>query len=443
MPSRFSRGDWESTLGRWTEHGLITEESAAAIRVWESERAARSSASRLVDALSYLGVSIVLASVLLAVGMIESSDVWTIILPLGMGLAVLWLARLSWRFDYRALADGFAACTVVLLAVALGFGLDRVGGDRDQYEIGFALICLCVLIVGAAMMRLVRSRLATFLAALALALLPYAVVVDDSALQVLIFSGTSSWLDGWELWGTFAAVIAVGIVAQIAMLHPSYLLDADAAPWARLGASLATGMAILWLAGSTPEHAFDWMSLLAGWLITALAFRRNRLELLPASALLLLGSLAGGLSDVDADLRLSLVIVALFTALQITLLGMASPATLGPLANHWLMPFWQGALLCGGVVAGSLLALESETLAAIGMVWGLALLVAGSVRRQRLELLFGAVAVYATGLSLILGHLESNLVAVGGTLVFGLVIVVGAIIWRRRQRGLTLIEADS
>ncbi len=433
MASGFGRRDWESTLDRWAEAGLLSESTAAEIRAWEAGRDASSPAARLVDALSYLGVSIVLASALLAVGLMDTNDLAIVVLPICTGLASALLARFTWRFGYSALADGFAASAVILLTVALGFGLDQIGGD--QYELGFALICLCVLAAGGSMARLVRSRLATFLAALAFALLPYSIAVQDTTLHVFSFEGGSGWVVGWELWGAFAAVSAVGVAAQIAMLHPSRLLDADAAPWARLGASLATGISILWLAGATPEYAFDWMPLLVGWLVTVLAFRRNRMELLPASALLLLGSLAGGLSDLSSDLRLSLTIVALFTALQVTMLGMAAPALLGPLADHWLTPFWRAALLCGGVAAASILAVEHEALAAVGIIWGLALLGVGAVRRERIELLFGIIGVYATGLSLVLGQLESNLGAVAGTLVFGLLIVVAAMVWRRRQRG--------
>ena len=441
MASWLGRNDWESVLGRWAKAGLLGDETTEAIRAWEAEQAARSSASRLVDALSYLGVSIVLVGALLGVGLMDSSDDGTIYLPLAMGLAAGLLARRAWRFELRAVSDGFAASTVILLSLALGIGLERVG-DGDQYAVGFFLICLCSLLVGGLMVRLVSSRLATLLAAVALGLMPFSIVVEDDALNVILDGGTA-WLSGWELWGAFAAVIAVGIVAQIVMLRPSRLIDADAAPWARLGASLATGVAMLWLASSSPVEAFDWMPLLAGWLVTALAFRQNRFELLPASALLLLGALAGGLSSLDSDLRFALTIVVLFSALQVTVIGMAGPRLLGPLAEHWLMPFWQAALLAGGVVAVTMLAVEHDALATIGIIWGLFLLLAGVARRQRLELFFGVVGVYATGLTLILGSLESNLGAVVATLIFGLLVVAGAIIWRRRNRRLTLAEGDS
>ncbi len=442
MASRFGRNDWEAVLHRWTEAELFDAETAAAVRAWEAEREAQASAGRLVDSLSYLGVSIVLVGALLAVGLMDSSELGTIVLPLLIGLAAALLARIAWRSGLQALADGFAASGVILLTLALGFGLERVDDSGGQYAIGFFLICLCALLVGGGLARLARSRLAAFLAAVALCLMPFSIAADDNALNVLRYGGAGDWSVGWELWGTLAAVVVVGLAAQIAMLRPSRLLDADAAPWARLGASLATGGAILWLAESSPEAALDWMSLLAGWLVTVLAFRQNRFELLPASALLLLGALVGGLSDLDSELHLGLTVVVLFTALQVTIVGMAGPQLLGALAEHWLLPFWQAALLTGGVVAVSILAADHAGLAAIGIIWGLFLLVAGVVRRQRLELCFGAAGVYGTGLALILGHLESSLGAVIATLALGLLIVAGAIIWRR-QRGATVVEGAS
>lgn len=432
MSSWFGRNDWGSVLERWAEAGLIDDAAVETIRAWEAERESRSSASRLVEALSYLGVSIVLVGALLAVGLMHEQDDGIVMLPLAMGVIVAFLSWRAWRADLRAVSDGFAASTVILLTLALGLGLERIGDD-SPYAIGFFLICLCAMLVGGMMARLVRSRLATLLAAAALGLAPVAIVVEDRALDVFLYGG-SAWVTGWELWGTFAAVVAVGGVAQVAMLRPSRLLDANAAPWARLGASMATGVAIVWLASSSPHEAIDWMSLLVGWLVTGLAFRQHRVELLPASALLLLGALAGGLSYLDSDLSFVLTIAVLFTALQVTMLGMAGPRLLGQLAEHWLMPFWQAALLTGGVVGVTVLAVEHDAMAAIGIIWGLALLLSGVVRRQRLELFFGVVGVYATGLALILGSLESNLGAVIATLMFGLLILGGAILWRRRNR---------
>ncbi len=441
MSSWLGRNDWEAALKRWVEAGLLGDETSEAIRHWEAEQDAQSSGGRVLDALSYLGVSIVLAGALLAIGLMDESNDAVIALPVVMGLIAGFLAWRASRADLRAVSDGFAASVVVLVTLGLGLGLERTG-ESDQYELGFLLICLCALLVAVGMIRLVRSRLAACLAAVALGLMPFAIVAEDNILDAIV-NGGSGRLGGLELWGTFVAVIAVGGVAQLAMLHPSRLLETEAAPWARLGAALATALAIVWLAGSSPEHSFDWMSLLAGWLLTALAFRWNRFEPLPASGLLLLAAMAGGLSYLDSDHRFALTIVVLFTVLQVTAIGMAGPRLLGPLADHWLMPFWQAALLIGGVVTVTTLAAEHDALAAIGIIWGLFLLLAGVVRRQRLELFFGIVGIYATGLTLILGRLDSDLGGVVATLIFGLLLVTGAIVWRNRSRRLTLAETDS
>ena len=95
---------------------------------------------------------------------------------------------------------------------------------------------------------------------------------------------------------------------------------------------------------------------------------------------------------------------------------------------------WEAALLAGGVTAAAMLSIESEGLGAIGIVWALVLLIAGVVRQQRLELFFGVAGVYASGLTLVLGQYESDLGAIVGTLIFGMLVVAGAILWRRRIR---------
>ena len=435
MASWRGRNDWESALHRWSEAGLLDEASATAIRAWESERQSRESPSRLVDALSYVGVSIVLVGALLAVGLIDASHVGSVILPLMMGVAAVVIAWFAVRSQLRAVSDGFAAVAVVLITVGLGFGLERFGDGA--YEVGFLLICLCVLLVGALMLWLVQSRLAAFLASAAIGLMPFSIAATDDAAYVFFYAGAADSLIGWELWGTFAALIAVGAMAQVAMLRPSRFLNAQQAPYARLGASLATSAAILWLAEGSPAAAIDWMSLLAGWLVAAFAFRWQRAELLPASAVLLLGALAGGLADLGSEAQVTLTIVVLFTALQLTFVGMVVPRLLGPLGEHWLTPVWQGALLGAGVVAAAFLAAEHDALTTIGIAWGLLLLVAGILRRRPLEMFFGAVGVYATGLTLMIS-LESTLGAVIGSLVFGLLLVAGAIVWRRRSAAIDL-----
>lgn len=441
MASRFGRNDWESVLGRWADAGLIEEDTADAIRSWESEQGSRSSASRLADAVAYLGVSVVLVGALMLSALtFDDGGAW-IALPFAIGVVTATLSWWSHTLDLRALADGFAGAAVVLIAVGLGWALDEAG-DVGQESIGWLLIALSVLLTGGLMTRLVRSRIAVSLAALALSLMPVAIAVAGDLFDAGIF-GDPRALDAWALWATFATVLVVGVGALLLLEHSQRWLGADLEPWGRFGASLGLGLAILLLAGASPEPLIDWLSVLGGWLITAWAFRRNRIELLPASGLLLVGALAGGLSDLGDGSRIGLTLVVLFTALELTGLGMAGPRWLGQLADHWLTPFWESALLAGGVAAAAVLAAESEELAAIGIVWALVLLVAGVLRQRRLELFFGVVGVYAAGLTLVLGQFESSLGAIVGTLLFGLLLVAGAMVWRRRTRRLTLTEGDS
>ena len=441
MPSWYERNDWESALARWTSAGLIESETSVAIRAWEDDQAAASSKSRLVDALSYLGVSVVLVGVLMLSALLfDDGGAW-IALPFVIGVVAAGLSWWSHGSDQQALADGFAGAAVLLIAVGLGWALDEVG-EEGRESIGWLLICVCVLLTGGLMVRLVRSRIAVLLAALALSLMPAAIALEGDAFNAGIF-GDLRALEVWALWGAFATTLVVGAGALFLLEHSNRWLDANLEQWGRLGASFGLGLAILGLAGASPEPLIDWMSMLAGCAVTAWAFRRNRVELLPASAVLLTGALAGGLSDLGDGARIGLTLVVLFTALEVTALGMAGSRWLGRLAEHWLTPFWESALLAAGVAAAAVLAAESEELAAVGIVWALALLIAGVLRQRRLELFFGVVGVYAAGLTLVLGQFESSIGAIIGTLLFGALIVVGVIIWRRRGRRLTLIEADS
>jgi hypothetical protein len=433
MTSRSDREGWESALDRWLAAGLVADETADAIRAWERGRLAGTPVNRLADAISYLGVSILLAGALMLIALISDGNDWSLALPFPLGAVAIGLTWLSVRSGLRALSDGFAGCSIVLITVGLGLWLDEVAGS-GQESIGFLLLCLCVLLIGGWMIWLARSPIAAFLAAGALVLMPLSIAVEGAALDVGLYGSGVRTLADWALWSTFAAAVALGVGALLLLGRSRRWLEPDLAPWLRLGATLGAGAAILALAGASTEPVIDWMALLVGWIVTAWALRAGQIELLPASGLLLLGSLAGGLSDLDSGPRLGLVMVVLVTAVELTALGMAGRRWLGRLDDHWLTPLWKSSLLAGGVAAASVLASESEELAAIGIVWALVLLLAGVARQQRLELFFGVVGVYASGLTLVLGQYESSLGAIVGTLVFGLLIVAGAIVWRRRIR---------
>lgn len=435
MTSRSDREGWESALDRWLAAGLVADETADAIRVWERGHRAATPVNRWADAVSYLGVSILLVGALMLIALVSDGDDWSLALPFPLGAVAIGLTWLSVRSSLRALSDGFAGCSIVLITVGLGLWLDEVSRS-GQESIGFLLLCLCVLLIGGWMVRLARSPIAVLLAAGALTVMPLAIAVEGDALDVGLYGSGIRTLADWALWSTFVAVLALGMGMLLLLQRSRRWLDPELLPWSRLGATLGTGAAILALAGASTEPAIDWMALLVGWVVTAWALRAGQIELLPASGLLLLGSLAGGLSDLDSGPRLGLVLVVLVTAVELTALGMAGRSWLGRLDDHWLTPLWKSALLAGGVAAASVLASEGEGLAAIGIVWALVLLLAGVARQQRLELFFGVVGVYASGLTLVLGQYESSLGAIVGTLVFGLLIVVGAIVWRRRVRAI-------
>ena len=438
MASKFRRADWAGQAGwsrplsRWQAAGLLDGETVAAIHEWEEAQEARSDGSRVVDALSYLGVSIAMAAAIMFIALADDGgDVWLAV-PFIEGVIALTFAHFAWRAGLRALSDGFAASGVALITVGFGFVLDEVGGT-GQESIGFLLICLCVALVGGFVVWQYRSRLTILLTAVAFALLPLTIAVEGDAFEVGIYGSSSRDLADWVLWTTFVLLVLLGFALQYATAWLGRFIDAEAKPLARLGASLGSAWALLGLAGASTDPVIDWMLLLAGWVMTALALRQQRVELLPASAVLLLGSLAGGLSELDSGAGLGLTIVQLLTVLQLTTLGIGGPRLLGQLGEHWLTPLWQAALLAGGVVAAAVLASDHEALSSIGIIWSLILVFTGVILRQRLPLAFGVIGVYAAGLTLVLGQFESGIGAVFGTLAFGLVLVLGAIWWRRRE----------
>ncbi|MYB23434.1 MAG: hypothetical protein F4066_03710 [Chloroflexi bacterium] len=430
MRERPPSGDWQSLLARWQDAGLVDDEHAERIRSWEASNAPSRHAGRLVDALSYFGGAIMLAGALMAVALTEGDGDALLALPFLLGLASGGMAWAAARLDLRAFADCVAGSSIVLVAVGLTLLLDEIGGDGPE-SVGFLLVCFCVAVVGGWFARSMRSPIATTLSAAAIVAAPFAIAVEGRAFDAGIFGGYRE-IDEWSLWVAFTLVVLVGGGLLWLLLRVARWEASDLSIWARLGATAAGAIGLLGLAGASSEPVMDWMSMLAGVVITASAFRHQRIELLPASALLILGSIAGGLSDFHSDARIALSLLILALLLQATVMSGAWSQRLGPLADHWLTPVWWGALLLGGVVVASFFAAEGGWLAVFGIVWGLALLVAGVVKRSWIEVLFGALGVYVPGLLLIVDD-DIGTVGVVGTILFGLAIVIGGVIWQRRE----------
>ncbi len=432
MSGWLGRDDWSAALARWRAAGLVDEQTADSVRAWEAEQASNSSLAhgRVADAAAYLGVSIVIAAVyMLGATVLEDAAAFAA-LSVAVGVIAAVSAWLSQRVGAAALSDACAGAAVLLIAAALAALLDELGGEDDVW-IGWLLVSLCVALTGAGLVRLVRSRLAFAAAAAAVALIPLTLAVEAGGLEAGIY-GSEGSLDGWRQWAALAVAALVGGALLYALSRPR--LDGQLARWGRLGASLGTGVAILGLAGASASPVSDWMALLAGWVITGWALRDARPELLPASALLLVGALAGGLSDIDHGARLGLTVIVLLTALELTALGLAGPRLTGRLAGHWLTPAWESTLLIAGVAGASILAAHSPGWGALGLVWALVLLIAGVYWEHRLAFAFGVIGVYSAGLTLVLGQFDSSAGAAFGTLAFGLLVVLSGIIWRRRFR---------
>lgn len=430
MANRSPGSDWEPILGRWQDAELVDDVTAARIREWEAANAPSGSSGRLVDALSYFGGAIMLVGALMAVALTEGDGDGALALPFALGLIAGGMAWGAARWEMRAFADCIAGSAVILIAVGLTLLLDEIGDDGPE-SVGFLLVCLCVAAVGGWFVRSVRSPIAMVLTSAAIVAAPFAIAVEGHAFDSGVF-GSYREIDAPWLWGAFVPVVLFGGGALWLLQRAARWESGGLVIWARLGASTGSAIALIGLAGASPDAAMDWISMLAGIVITAIAFRQQQVELLPSSALLILGSIAGGLSDFDSELRIALSLLVMALLLQQTVLSSSWEDQLGGLADHWLTPMWRGALLVGGVTAASFFAAEGGWLAALGIAWGLGLLIAGVLKRSRLEVVFGALGIYVPGLMLIVDD-DVGAVGVIGTILFGLAIVIGGIVWRRQD----------
>ena len=431
MAGMLERDDWRSVLDRWREAGLVDEETSAAIRLWEAERSTRRLSGRMESALSYLGVSILLAGVLMLTFLALDDE--GVLLFVGGALALV-LARVSVPLGMQAMSDGMAGAGVILLAIGVAWLLDE-SFEEGSAAAGWAIVCVSVLLTGGLMMRVVRSPMAAFLSALALVTLPLAVAVEGGALDTGIYRDLDLRTFAlWSQWTTLGLIVVIGVALLLLLERARQWGGAPLAIWTRLGASLGMAIGILGLAGASGDPLMDWLSLLGGWLVTAWALRRQRVELLPASALLLLGAMGGGLCDLDDERRIALALVVMFTTMELAVVGLASRRWMGSLAEHWLTPIWEGALLLGGVIAAAILAVDSVELAVVGLVWSLMVAAYGVWREHRGALVFGLLGVYLSWLLLVIEEFETSTGAIIGTLVFGGLVVLGAIVWRRRRR---------
>ena len=325
MPGLFDRDDWRSALSRWRDAGLIDAETENAVLTWESERESQSSVragrhGRVADVAAYLGVSIVVIAVLfLATALFD--DGWGLY-ALTMVAGVV-AAAASWqavRAGSSVLSDACAGAAVFLVAIGVTLLLDEFGDD-DQLWAAWLLISLVIVFAGAGMFWLTRSRLSLVAVTGGLAQAPIALAVVAGAFEDYVFDSYQDSFDSWELWTTYVLVGLVGGALLFMVGRPNRWVDEPLAAWGRLGASIGAGLAFLALAGASTSPIIDWLVLLAGLLVTARALRDGCAELLPASALLLIGALAGGMSDFDDGARLGLTIVVLLTSVELTALG--------------------------------------------------------------------------------------------------------------------------
>ena len=431
------RGDWEAALRRWTAAGLLAADDAERIRAWEAERGPIKAGPGLIaDAAAYVGFSIIIIGVLVLAFTLDNDDFGSAAAALVGALATFTAAL--WQIFRTggvrtAVADAAAGATLLLAAAALLFLLDEVGPPEDAWA-AWLLVSLLLLLLASLFLRLAPLAVPMVLAAAAAALLPLTFAVWAGALDAGVWGYRDTGeLDGWEwLAVCLVALFSVGVLLLTGRARR--LVPPSLTVWARFGASGALAFGVLFLAGAAREPLFDWLPLLSGWALTGWALRRAHAELLPAAAALLLGALAGGLSDVNSASRLALTLAVLASGLQLTVLGLLGPRLSSPLQRHWLLPYWEAALLLGGIIAAGLLAADSAGLGVVGVLWTLAVVFLSILVQHRVGFGLGLLGVYVSGLTLLLSQQDSAEAIAAGTLAFGLIVISGSLIWRRRFR---------
>ena len=423
--------DWDWALDRWRSAALIDVEAEAAIREWEQQRESRAAELRryAVDAGAYLGTAVATFGMWLLIALMESGTGAFAMSLVVAGLVAMASQSTVW-FESRSVPDAFGAASIALISIGLGYLLADLSAGADPW---FAWIVISGVAAGLGFTLYRRSEwelgITLSLATAALPLIPLSLgfVVPELDCGDL-FDGQRA-VAPWAQWTTIALVtgVGVGILAGVQLF--ARRLRASTRVWLRLGASLgvAIGLTVVALVLVPPE--IDWVAFAVGLVITARAWSAGQAELLPGSALLVVGP-AVGLPDLDHALRLALTVSFLGTTLVVAL-GLCAPRWRDKLSNSWLLPLWELLLVFSGVGAGVGLTLYQAELSALGMVWGLTLLAAGLVYERPLSAAFGALGFYAALLTLASTQLDSVTGAAAATVSVGLLILALSGYFRR------------
>jgi len=273
-------GELERDLARWREAGLISEQTAQALRSFEVQRAAAAAplggAARVADAAACLsGGLITAAALVLAFAQFEHDlGARSAVLSL-VGAAAPAASFAARRLSLPAAADTLGGAAVLLLTICLASGLNELGGEADA-ALGWVLICAAVLLLGGAVWCWIGSRSAGVLALLGWTALPAALLISNEAGS----DGFAPWhgeVSELRVWAALALMAAAAALAALAAQRARQRawIDRRTARSASFTAAAALSAALVFTAAAQGESEFYYTRPAAAAAAAAPAFWRR------------------------------------------------------------------------------------------------------------------------------------------------------------------------
>lgn len=425
----------EDALTRWREAGLISEQTAEQLRHFERERRAAGAppgaAGRVADAAASVGVALVTAAaLLLAFSQFEGDFAPQLAVLSVVGALALGASTAARRLRLSAASDLLAGAAVTLWSVAIAVALDELGGGGDA-ELGWAVICAAVALIGTAVWRAAHSIAAGTLAVVAWVALPLALTVGGDFQQIFESRTSTASAIGALILMTLAAALAL-LGAQLARRRG--WANSTTIWCAAFVASTALGVGIGLVAIARDEAGFDFAFLAGAAAATAIAVQRRESVWLPAASCLFYCASVASLVDIEDAPRNALALLLLVLSFfPFTPLARRLP-------EHWLTRVWELAVWAAGLTAAIGFAAADGGWPAAGGVWAAAMILSAALQRRWLAMAAGVIGLYVVFLMIVIETFNASAGAGFGTLVFGLLVLAAVLAWRRR---LTLRAARS
>ena len=435
MILRRSGDELENALTRWREADLISEQTAEQLRHFERERRAAGAppgaAGRVADAAASVGVALVTAAaLLLAFSQFEGDFAPQLATLSVVGALALGASTAARRLRLSAASDLLAGAAVTLWSVAIAVALDELGGGGDA-ELGWAVICAAVALIGTASWRATHSISAGTLAVAAWVALPLALTVGGDFEQIFESQTSTASAIGALILMTLAAALAL-LGAQLARRRG--WADSTTVWCAAFVATTALGVGIGLVAIARDEAGFDFAFLAGAAAATAIAVRRRESVWLPAASCLIYCASVASLVDIEDAPRNALALLLL----ALSFFPFAPLA--GRLPEHWLTRVWELAVWAAGLTTAIGFAAADGGWPAAGGAWAAAMILSAALQRRWLAMAASVIGLYVVFLMIVIETFNASAGAGFGTLLFGLLVLAAVLAWRRR---LTLRAARS